>query len=244
MTSPDFPTRKPCEFRYKGPEIITRSHQLPDLRGGSCSSLLPNSENCTGRRSSNRRARARSALVSSGRQIPTREHRGHLGLSTSGSGIWSLSAAFSRLRDELFGLGNEGIVNLDPHALLRAGVVKNAFIAGISVIAQHESLRRDLDAVRGPGCWSSIDLTRLAALVIHRPDGLPVRLPLASLSIRSSFAVNPTRSLDNVTEREWIVSPSISSAAGIALGPESTRVCLAWPSSVSALFSKTPSTHS
>jgi hypothetical protein len=57
-------------------------------------------------------------------------------------------------------------------------------------------------------------------------------------------AVRPYWSLDNDTDREWIFSSSASPAGVIASAFSPSVSCRSAPSTVSALWAKTPSTHS
>ena len=87
-TAPLFPSFTPWLFRYRGRSslrgvIMGRTSRFTGLRVGTS-----NSASCRGSSTSSAAARH----VSSGRQIPTNEHPGHFGESTSGAGISPASA--------------------------------------------------------------------------------------------------------------------------------------------------------
>ena len=111
-------------------------------------------------------------VISSGRQMPTSEHRGHLGLATSGGGATGSARTRRALDDGGADLVDLGVGEVHAHALLRGRVVELGVIAAVAAVPQRQRLRGDLDAIGGPGAAGDAGgVGGGAPLVVDGDDG-------------------------------------------------------------------------
>ena len=96
--------------------------------------------------------------VSSGRQIPTSEQRGHLGLSTKGAGMVPFSASARAASNASRVLGHQRVINRKANPLLGGVVIEHGLVAAVAVVAQDQRLGAHLDAIGGPRLGSVVRL--------------------------------------------------------------------------------------
>jgi hypothetical protein len=102
--------------------------------------------------------------------MPTSEHRGHFGLSTSGGGIRpELAKPRAASTAASVAVTNSSVI-WHADALLGSVVVNDRLVACVAVIAQDERLDAYLHTIGRPRLEPIALLARHAVLVIHQRD--------------------------------------------------------------------------
>ena len=100
--------------------------------------------------------------------MPTREHRGHLGLSTRRWGNAARGGHVANTRQQFQSTRDEGIIQWDGDSLAGLHEVEHSLVAGVAVGAEQQSLDADLDPFRLPCALRQIG--RFTMLVVDRDD--------------------------------------------------------------------------
>jgi hypothetical protein len=177
----------------------------------------------------------RSALTSSGRQIPTSEQRGHFGLSTSGGG-GSSRAATSRTSEIARRVEAISASPISTMCLVRVSLKYTSAWPTRKPASRKSSTWAHVCASSGShrGCAGDRGRPRLYSIgTTESPRG----------SRRSTLAISPSSSDESITE---VLAGRSSSSPGSGGVPRSrsTRRWTNVPSAVSALSTKRWSTHS
>ena len=149
------------------PQGLARSDQLADRSGGSPAVLIEHFDlHCTAILKL-QRTRVQSIRLIGKADAYERAARAFGAVHERIRNLAATRRIF-RLGDELLCLGDQRIINDYAYALLRGGIVENALVTAVSVIAQHQCLGCYLNSVRGPWYGRTVGLAWSALFVIHR----------------------------------------------------------------------------
>ena len=102
--------------------------------------------------------------------MPTREQRGHLGLSSRGGGMCPPVGDESQPVDGGLGQVAQLLGEFHPDPLAAPGVVEDAFFALVAVLREQHALNAELDALGVVGPVG--DMGTLAPLVVDGGDAV------------------------------------------------------------------------